>query len=222
MIDFGSYIDYTILRPDTTVNEIEALCSTAIQESFYAVCVPPIYVKTATKCLKSSSVAICSVIGFPLGYINPELKIQEARTLIREGADELDMVINLTNVKNQNWDAVASEIRVFCYLCRQLGVVSKIIIEATLLSEEEILKISTICNEITPDFVKTSTGFTGISIVTQKEKVRLMRDTLTENIKIKVSGGVRTYEDAVDFIENYGVSRIGTSGNLKKSVEKPV
>lgn len=221
MIAIEDYIDYTILRPDTSADEITGLCAVAVQEGFFAVCVPPVYVKTAIALLKHSTVAICSVVGFPLGYSDPALKIQEARTLIKDGADELDMVINLTNVRNQKWAAVASEIRTFCFLCRQMGIVSKIIIEITLLSEAEIQKICAICNEISPDFVKTSTGFTGISIVTQKEKVRLLREVLHEKISIKVSGGVRTHEEAMDFIKNYGVSRIGTSGNLKKSVEKP-
>ncbi len=213
-MEIGQYIDYTILRPDTTREAIKSLCETAIIENFYAVCIPPIYVNEAVRFLRASSVAICSVVGFPLGYVSTAAKLTEAESLICEGVEELDLVINLCNLKNGEWEKVASEIYQFCILCRRFGVVSKIIIEATLLDTDEIIKICNLCNEVNPDFVKTSTGFTGISIVAQKEKVRLMRDTLREGIKIKVSGGVRSREEAFMFIQDYGVSRIGTSGNL--------
>lgn len=213
-MNLSPYIDFTLLKSDTQKTDIEKLCLTADKQAFAAVCVPPIYVAWAKELLKESKVKVCSVVGFPLGYGHWEGKMWETRWLISQGADELDMVINVAEVKNKSWAFVKHEIARFIDICKQDKIISKIILEVTLLNSEEIQRLCMILNELKPDFAKTSTGFTGISIWDEKEKVALMHETLIADIHIKISGGVRTAEQATFFIENYNVKRIGTSSLL--------
>ncbi len=217
MTTLNRYIDFTLLRADASVGEIMTLCATAVHEHFYAVCVPPCYVEYAAKRLKDTEIKVCSVIGFPLGYQTLETKIAEAKDLIKQGAQELDMVINLAQVKNKNWFYVEEEIATFVDLCKKKQVISKIIIEVTSLTREETTSICEICNKIQPNFVKTSTGFAATPKIGEEPyRVAWMRETLLPSIAIKVSGGVSSPYQALAFIEKHGVTRIGTSANLMK------
>lgn len=213
-MNLAPYIDYTLLKPTAKQTDIAALCATAKEQHFAAVCVPPMYVSYSRSLLANTEVKICSVVGFPLGYGHWEGKMWETRWLISQGAEELDMVINISEVKNGNWGFVKHEMARFVDICKDDGIISKLILEVTLLDNTEIQRLCTILNEIKPNFAKTSTGFTGISIWDEKEKVALMYETLAPEIAIKVAGGVRTKEQATFFIENYQVKRIGTSALL--------
>lgn len=213
-MNLASYIDYTLLKPNAKQTDIAALCATAKEQHFAAVCVPPMYVSYSRNLLANTEVKICSVVGFPLGYGHWEGKMWETRWLISQGVEELDMVVNIAEVKNENWTFVKHEMARFVDICKEDGIISKLILEVTLLDNTEIQRLCTILNEIKPNFAKTSTGFTGISIWDEKEKVALMYETLVPEIAIKVAGGVRTKEQAVFFIENYQVKRIGTSALL--------
>lgn len=216
----NQYIDFTLLRPDASVAEIMTLCAKAVHHEFYAVCVPPCYVEYAVKRLKDTQVKVCSVVGFPLGYNTLNHKIMEAKELILKGVNELDMVINLGEVKNGNWFYIAEEIETFVLLCRKKGVIAKIIIEVTTLSQAETIAICEICNRIIPDFVKTSTGFAaGAKIGEEPFRVDWMREALLKNIQIKVSGGVNSPYQAMTFIEKHGVTRIGTSTNFAEMLK---
>lgn len=191
------------------------MCKTAVAESYVAVCVPPVYVQKAREWVAGSPVKVCSVVGFPLGYNDWEVKMWESRRMMDEGVQELDMVVNITAVKNQNWQYVKAEIARFVDICKENQVLTKIILEVTRMEKAELLHLCEILNELQPDFAKTSTGFTGISIWDEKEKVAWMHETLIPEIPIKVAGGVRTAEQALFFIENYRVKRIGSSALLK-------
>lgn len=211
----NQYIDFTLLRANASVAEIMTHCAKAVHHEFYAVCVPPCYVEYAHKRLKDTNVKVCSVVGFPLGYNTLETKIAEAKDLISKGADELDMVVNLAEVKNGNWFYIEEEIGQFVALCKRKEVISKIIIEVTTLSQAETIAICEICNRILPHFVKTSTGFAaGAKIGEEPYRVAWMREILLPEIQIKVSGGVSSPFQAMTFIEKHGVTRIGTSVNL--------
>ena len=216
----NQYIDFTLLRPNASVAEIMTLCAKAVYHEFYAVCVPPCYVEYAAKRLKDTQVKVCSVVGFPLGYNTLACKLAEAKDLILKGAAELDMVINLAEVKNGNWFYIEEEIESFVLLCRKKDIVSKIIIEVTTLSQAETTTICEICNRIVPDFVKTSTGFAaGAKIGEEPFRVNWIRETLSANIQIKVSGGVNSPLQALTFIEKHGVTRIGTSTNFAEMLQ---
>ncbi len=216
----NQYIDFTLLRPNASVAEIMTLCAKAVHHQFYAVCVPPCYVEYAAKRLKDTQVKVCSVVGFPLGYNTLQSKMAETRELIIKGAQELDMVINLAEVKNGNWFYVAEEIETFVLLCRKKDIISKIIIEVTTLSQAETMAICEICNKILPDFVKTSTGFASSAKIGEEPfRVNWIRETLSSNIQIKVAGGVSSPYQALAFIEKHGVTRIGTSTNFAEILE---
>lgn len=215
IVPLASYIDYTLLSPTATDTGIQDLCETAVVESFAAVCVPPVYVQKAREWVAESTVKVCSVVGFPLGYNDWEVKMWESRRMVDEGVQELDMVVNITAVKNKNWQYVEAEIARFLDICKENQVLTKIILEVTRMEKEEIVRLCEVLNELRPSFAKTSTGFSGISIWDEKDKVALMHETLIPEIPIKVAGGVRTTEQALFFIENYRVKRIGTSALLK-------
>lgn len=205
----NKYIDHTNLKAFATKSDIEKLCDEAIKYNFASVCVNPYYVSLANELLIRSNVKVCTVIGFPLGQNTKEVKIYEAKTAIQEGADEIDMVINIAALKDQNYDYVKDEIKALREAVKDK--VLKVIIETCYLTKEEIVIMTNICNEVGTDFIKTSTGF-GTSGATI-EDVKLMNENKNDKLQIKASGGIKTYQDTMNFIDN-GATRIGTSNGI--------
>ena len=205
----NEYIDSTLLKSTSTKLEIEKLCMDAIKYNFATVCVNPCYVSLASKILNDSLVKVCTVIGFPLGANTTKIKVLEAEDAIKCGADELDMVINVGLLKDKNYDYVKSEIEELRKVVKDK--VLKIIIETCYLTEEEIIKMTEICNETGVDFIKTSTGFgsRGASF----DDIEIINKYKNDKLRVKASGGIRTKEDALKYIE-LGVSRIGTSNAI--------
>lgn len=204
----NSKIEQTILKADTTILDVEKLCNEAIQHHFFGVCIPPYFVKYAKNILQKSEVKIVTVVGFPLGYNTTPAKVEEARKALDQGADEIDMVINIAALKNGDFKFVKNDIQAVATLVQLKNKKIKVIIETALLTEEEKIKICQICAEIGVDFVKTSTGFSTSGA--KVEDIILMRNVLPEKIKIKASGGIKTKEQAIDLI-NAGADRLGTS-----------
>lgn len=204
-------IDHTLLKPGMLVADVEKLCGEAVEYGFAAVCVPPLFVKSAKAFLGSSNVKVATVIGFPFGYSAVESKIAEVVLAIIDGADELDVVINYTAIKNNDWELVANEINHIMVPVRNKGKVIKVIIESGVLTDEEIIRCCDIYGIAGVDFVKTSTGYAekGASV----EHVKLIRKHLADAIRIKASGGIRTAEFASELIEA-GADRIGCSSGV--------
>lgn len=204
----ASFIDHTVLKADCTLADIKRICEEAIQHQFAAVCVPPFYVTPARQALEGSSVRLATVIGFPMGYSATVAKVEEIKRAIDEGADEFDVVINVAAVKNGNWAFVRNDLDRMITACHLRAKHIKVIIETGLINEDEIRKLCEICNELVPDYVKTSTGFNGAGA--NPELIRLLRAELKPEIKIKASGGIRTADDARALIEA-GANRLGAS-----------
>ncbi|WP_367391121.1 deoxyribose-phosphate aldolase [Lewinella sp. LCG006] len=208
----ASFIDHTVLKPDATLADIQQVCKEAVTHGFAAVCVPPFYVAQARQALDGTPVKLATVIGFPLGYSATVAKVEEIKRAIDEGADEFDIVINIAAVKNANWSFVRNDIDRMLTACHLRAKQIKVIIETALLTEAEILEICKICNDLEPDYVKTSTGFNGAGATV--DIVRLLRAKLKKEIKIKASGGIRTQEDAKALVEA-GADRLGTSRGVE-------
>jgi len=210
-MQLNKYIDHTILKSTTLVSEIEKVCSEAVRYNFAAVCVPPPFVKKAKELLNNSEVKIATVIGFPFGYSAVEAKLAEILLAIVDRADELDVVINLIALKNTDWSYLANEINHIMPIIKQNNKVIKVIIESGVLTEEEIIKCCELYGAAGVDYLKTSTGYEqkGASI----EAVKLMRQHLPPHVKIKASGGIRTYTFARELIEA-GADRLGCSGGV--------
>lgn len=203
------YIDHTLLKPVCTWDEIETLCKEALSYHTASVCIPPSYVKRAREAF-GPELPICTVIGFPLGYNPAEAKVCEARTALRDGADELDMVINLGDVKNRDFDKVYEEIRA---LRETAGSrILKVIVETCYLTRDEKIRLCEIVTKAGADYIKTSTGF-GTAGATM-EDILLFKEHIGSSVKIKAAGGIRTREDLEAFIQA-GCSRIGTSSAMK-------
>jgi deoxyribose-phosphate aldolase len=204
-------IDHTLLRPDCTEAEIIQLCQEARTYGFASACVPPYYVPVAARELSGSGVAVCTVIGFPLGYSSSRVKFREAEIALGEGATELDMVLNVSALKSGNLEAVKAEVEDLADLADVHNALLKVIIETALLTEEEMEVAARLCAEAGAHFVKTSTGFAsrGASVA----DVELLRRVLPSNIRIKASGGIRTREAALAMLAA-GADRIGTSNSL--------
>lgn len=211
-MNINTYIDHTLLHPTATEADIKSLCEEAITYQFKSVCIQPSYVSDAYQLLKASSVKVCTVIGFPHGANTTEGKIFEAKQAILDGASEIDYVVNLGHVKNKRFDLVEAEMAAFAKLkISQDHLVIKIILETCYLDNKEISELCQLAKEHRIDFVKTSTGFgTGGATL---EHVRLMKQEVADVIAVKASGGVRTYEDAMQMIEA-GAGRIGTSNGI--------
>ena len=205
-------IDHTLLKPDATKREIETLCSEAKEFGFASVCVNPTWVATCARLVRGSSVAVCSVVGFPLGATTADTKQYETRRAIFDGAREIDMVINVGALKSGDLHLVESDIRAVTSACRETNVLSKVIIETALLSNEEKVTACTLAKAAAADFVKTSTGF-GPGGATA-EDVALMRRIVGEDMGIKASGGVRTLE-GVKAMVAAGATRIGASAGVR-------
>ncbi|MGB1204570.1 MAG: deoxyribose-phosphate aldolase [Chitinophagales bacterium] len=215
--NLANYIDHTILKAITTRQQIKTLCYEAIEYGFVAVCVPPCYLSRAKDYLKDTEIKVATVVGFPMGYSNSISKAEEALVAILEGADEIDMVANLSAIKEQAWEYVHKDIYRINLHCKNKKVKLKVIIEAALLTDEEIIKVCEICAACNVDFVKTSTGFHGTGA--KLENVVLMRQHLPNHIKIKASGGIRTRSFALQLIEA-GADRLGCSSGVAIMKEK--
>ena len=203
-------IDHTILKADAAIEAVENLCKEAIEHDFASVCVNPCFVPLCAKLLKGSDVKVCTVIGFPLGATLPSVKVYETKEAVREGAEEIDMVINVSQLKAKNDAYVYQEIKDIKAACG--GKLLKVIIETCLLTDEEKVRACELSVKAGADFVKTSTGFsTGGATV---EDIALMRKTVGPNVGVKASGGVRTRED-LDAMVKAGANRIGTSNGIK-------
>ncbi|MCG4564710.1 deoxyribose-phosphate aldolase [Anaerosalibacter bizertensis] len=211
MLNITSIIDHTLLKPEATKEMIEKLCSEAKEYNFFSVCVNPYYVKTAKEELEGSNVKIATVIGFPLGSTPKEVKAFETSEAIKNGADELDMVINIGALKDGDYTTVEEDIKAVVNEATDKALV-KVIIETCLLDDEEKKKACEIARAAGADFVKTSTGFsTGGATV---EDVKLMREVVGEDLGVKASGGIRDYETAKKMVEA-GASRIGASSSIE-------
>jgi len=206
------FIDHTLLAATATPEDISKLCTEATHHGFAAVCVPPVYVETAAKAVSGSDVKVCTVIGFPLGYHTPDTKLHEAREALAAGAQELDMVQNLGDVKTGRWDALHEEASRLLLLAKSEGAVLKIILETAALTEEEIIRCCEAYAPLGVHFLKTSTGFHpagGASV----EAVKTLRAHLPPSIHIKASGGIRTFAQASEMIAA-GATRIGASASV--------
>lgn len=211
-MDINRYIDHTILKPATTLENIKQLCMEAVEYNFAAVCVPPPFVKIAHQFVGNTNTKVATVTGFPFGYSCVEAKVAETVLAIIDQADELDMVINITALKNNDWAYLEKEIATILPIVRKKEKVIKVIIESGILLEEEIIRCCELYGKYQVDFVKTSTGYAekGASV----EAVKLMRAHLPSNIQIKASGGIRTFAFASELIEA-GATRIGCSGSVE-------
>ncbi len=209
-MEYNKLIDHTILKPDASIEAIKKICQEAKEYNFMSVCVNPAYISLCKEELKGSDVKVCTVIGFPLGATLPQVKALETREAVMEGADEIDMVINVTMLKAKNDNYVYEEIEKVRRSC--VGKVLKVIIETCLLTDEEKVRACLLAKKAGADFVKTSTGFsTGGATV---HDVALMRKTVGDDMGVKASGGVRTHEDLLAMVEA-GANRIGTSAGPK-------
>ncbi len=211
-LDLAKYIDHTLLRPDATAAEIDRMCDEAVEYGFASVCFNPTWIKRAAERLRGSQVKVASVIGFPLGATTPEIKAMETRRALRDGAREVDMVINVGALKSGDTHLVLADIEKVVDAAHECGAIVKVIIETSLLTDEEKVLASSLASKARADFVKTSTGFTGAGATVYD--VALMRETVGPKMGIKASGGVRTHEDAEDLIAA-GATRIGASAGIQ-------
>ena len=210
--DILKLCDHTLLRTDCTADEIRTLCDQAIKYECASVCIPPCHVYGA-KNYVGDRMKICTVIGFPNGYMTSAAKAAEAADAVKNGADEIDMVINLSMVKDGCWDKVLDDIMQVRAACE--GKILKVIIECCLLTEEEKIRMCAIVSQSGADFIKTSTGFSKGGAT--PEDVELLRRFSSEKIKVKAAGGISSLEDAENFI-NLGAERLGTSRIVKLAI----
>lgn len=208
--ELARMIDHTILKADAKESEVEKLCKEALEYNFASVCVNPSMVEKAYSMLKGSEVKVCTVIGFPLGATTTEVKAFETEDVIKKGATEVDMVINVGKLKEGNLEYVKKDIEAVVNAAKGKAL-TKVIIETCLLTDEEKVTACKLSKEAGADFVKTSTGFSTGGAT--KEDIKLMRETVGENVGVKASGGVRSLEDAMAMIEN-GANRIGASASI--------
>ena len=216
-MDINNYIDYTNLKATATKEDIKVLCNEAKKYHFASVCINPCYVELASELLSGSNVNVCTVVGFPLGMNATATKEYEAIVATESGADEIDMVINVGALKDKDYDYVKQEIET---IRDSIGAKTlKVIIETCYLTENEIIKMTEICNETFVNFIKTSTGFgsRGASI----EDIKLINEHKNEALEIKAAGGIRSLDEVLEYIDN-GVTRLGISNisNIIDSKEK--
>jgi deoxyribose-phosphate aldolase len=206
-------IDHTLLKPEAMAEDIDKLCAEAIEHGFYSVCVNSSYAKRARQALRGSKVKLCSVVGFPLGAQDPQVKALEARRALREGANEIDMVINIGALRDGDDLLVARDIRGGVEACKDSHAICKVILETALLKDDEKVRACKLSMKAGADFVKTSTGFSkgGATV----EDVRLMATTVApKKLGVKASGGIRTYSDVLKMVEA-GATRVGCSASVK-------
>lgn len=209
-MEINKYIDHTLLKADASKEDVIKICKEAREYKFKSVCVNSSFAKLVKRELEGSDVDLTVVVGFPLGAMSTEAKVFETKDAINNGADEIDMVINISALKDKDYDYLEEEIRKLKEVCDQK--ILKVIIETCLLSDDEKIKACQIAKKAGADYVKTSTGFStaGAKI----EDVRLMRETVGESLGVKASGGIRTLDDVEKFIEA-GASRIGASASVQ-------
>jgi deoxyribose-phosphate aldolase len=209
--EIAAAIDHTLLKPGILVEDVNKLCQEAIEYKFAAVCVPPPFIKQVKLALKNSNVKVATVIGFPFGYSAVEAKLAETLLAIVDGADELDVVVNFTAIKNTDWQLVANEINHLLPIIKNNQRVIKVIIESGVLTDDEIIKCCELYAAAGVDFMKTSTGYAeaGASV----HAVALMRKHLGPHVQIKASGGIRTAEFASELMDA-GATRIGCSSGV--------
>ncbi len=208
-MNLAKMIDHTILNPDARIEDIKRICKEAKEYGFASVCINPNYVKLAKELLKGTDVKVCTVIGFPLGANTPSVKAFEAHEAVLNGADEIDMVQNVTMVKEHDWKYIENEVSEVKKACD--GRLLKVILETCFLDKDEIRESSLAAMRGNADFVKTSTGFGkgGAKV----EDVKIMREAVGPNKGVKASGGIHTYEEAKALVEA-GASRIGASKSI--------
>jgi len=212
--DLFKYVDHTLLKQEATWDDIKKLCDDAIKYQTASVCIPPCYVRQARKYLKGQ-VKVCTVIGFPNGNCTTDTKVFETKDAIHNGADEVDMVINIGALRAKNYSYVLAEIKA---LKKAAGrKVLKVIIETCLLTEEEKIKMCDIVTRAGADFIKTSTGFSTAGATF--DDVKLMKEHVGKNVQVKAAGGIASFDDAKKFIE-LGATRLGTSRIVKIAKEK--
>ena len=204
-----SYVDHTLLSQSATWNEIKQVCDDAVKYNCASVCIPPSYVRQAKEYLKDK-MKICTVIGFPNGYNTTSVKCFEAEDAVRNGADEIDMVINIGLLKDKRYDELSNEIKAVRESCK--GKILKVIIETCLLTEEEKIKMCEIVSDSGADFIKTSTGFSTGGAT--REDIALFKANVKNGLKIKAAGGIASLQDAEDMIA-LGAERLGTSRIIK-------
>ncbi|MBS1593248.1 MAG: deoxyribose-phosphate aldolase [Bacteroidetes bacterium] len=215
-MNLASKIDHTLLRADTSREEVIKLCDEAKQYGFAAVCVPPYWVRECKNQLRDSRVHIATVVGFPMGYAATPAKVEEARRAIDEGASEIDMVLNIIALKSGDYNYLKNELTSAGTIVQLRGGKLKIILETGLLTKDEIIKACELCAQLNVDYVKTSTGM--IEKGATVEDIKLLRAHLPRHIKIKASGGIRDKATAIAMIEA-GADRIGTSQGVKLVTE---
>jgi deoxyribose-phosphate aldolase len=211
-LNLAGTIDHTLLKPDATPDQIAQLCFEARKHNFASVCVNPGWVELCAKLLQGSPVKVCTVIGFPLGATAPEVKVYETGNAIDHGATEIDMVINIGALKARDLELVARDIRGVVLASHERGAIVKVIIETSLLTDEDKVIACLVSKEAGADFVKTSTGFSGGGATVHD--IELMRRVVGPAMGVKASGGVRTFEDA-DAMIKAGATRIGASAGIK-------
>ncbi|EJO5346586.1 deoxyribose-phosphate aldolase [Clostridium botulinum] len=209
-IEMAAMIDHTILKPETQKVDVQKICKEALENNFASVCINPCNVSLAAEILKDSGVKVCTVIGFPLGATTTKVKAFETREAIENGAKEVDMVINIGKLKDKDYDYVKEDIKAVVDAAKDKAL-TKVIIETCLLTEEEKVKVCNIAKEAGADFVKTSTGFSKAGAT--NEDIKLMRETVGENMGVKASGSIHTYDEAISMV-NSGASRIGASASI--------
>lgn len=210
-MEINRIIDHTLLKPESTEEQIDKLLEEAKEYNFFSVCVNPVWVKKCAESLKDSDVKVCTVIGFPLGANTKETKAFETKNALENGADEIDMVINIGLLKSKKFDAVKEEIEELANICHNEGAILKIILENCLLTKEEIVKACELSDEAGADFVKTSTGFSTSGA--DSSDVALMKKSVSDRVKVKASGGIRDYKRSLEMIEN-GADRLGVSAGV--------
>jgi deoxyribose-phosphate aldolase len=214
-MNITKYIDHTILKPEATIEDVKKLCSEAREYNFASVCVNGCYTKLVSTELAGTDVKTCVVVGFPLGAMTKEAKAFETTQAIENGANEIDMVINVGALKGKNYELLKEDIEAVVNAAKGKAIV-KVIIETCLLTDEEKVKACEIAKEAKADFVKTSTGFSSGGAT--KEDIALMRKTVGPELGVKASGGVRDFKTAMDMI-NAGASRIGASASISIASE---
>ena len=210
MSGLAGLIDHTLLKSNIDKQQINDLCADAIENEFAAVCIPPYYVNVAAALLQDSKIKVATVIGFPMGYATVFAKVEEIKRAIQDGADEIDAVLNISAVKDGSWNYVTNEIQSFTRAAHLKGKILKLIIEAAVLTDEQIQKVCEIANAEKVDYIKTSTGYNGGATA---EMVTQIKKYLDSSIKIKASGGIRTKAQAISLIDA-GAQRIGTSASI--------
>lgn len=213
MDNLNRHIEHTLLKQDAGQDDFEKLFEEAKEHDFLGVCINPAYVKKAKEALKDTNTKVVTVIGFPLGANKTEVKAFETSCAVADGADEVDMVINVTALKDKDYDYVREDIKAVKIAAKEAPL--KVILETDLLTKDEIKKACEICVEAKADFVKTSTGFVKNGVGAKEEDVKLMYETVSPyGLKVKASGGIRDKETALKMIEA-GAERLGTSSGVK-------